>query len=78
MLPLRFAYWWLGAGLLALAAGLVVALTPQGPVVAVNINDKLAHAGAFLVFMVWFLGLVEFRRPWPWSSTASSSSCSSP
>jgi VanZ family protein len=65
MLPLRFAYWWLGAGLLALAVGLAVALTPQGPVVLpVNLNDKLAHAGAFLVFMVWFLGLVEFRRAW--------------
>lgn len=61
MLPLRYAWTWLVAGLVLLIIGLVAALSPVPSVVAVTLNDKLIHAAGFLVFMLWFGGVFETR-----------------
>ena len=61
MLPLRYARTWLVAGLVLLAFGLVSALSPVPAVVGAVFNDKLLHATGFLVFMLWFGGVIEAR-----------------
>lgn len=61
MLPLRYAWAWLVAGLMLLALGLVSALSPMLSVVPLSLNDKLMHTAAFLFFMLWFGGVFETR-----------------
>lgn len=61
MLPLRYAWTWLAAGLLLLAIGLVAALEPVPSLVAVTLNDKLIHLTGFLFFMLWFGGVFQTR-----------------
>ena len=60
MLPLRYARFWLVAGLLLLGVGFASALAPP-PAGLVSLNDKLLHTAGFLVFMVWFGGIFERR-----------------
>lgn len=62
--PLRYARWWTGLGLLALAAGVGVALRPGGGLLLVTLGDKLNHALAFTVFTAWFGGVVAPGRMW--------------
>lgn len=60
MLPLRFPKLWSALGWLLLAGVVVGSLIP-GPVLkSLNVSDKLMHAGAYFVLMVWFGGL--YRR----------------
>ncbi len=68
MLPLRYARFWLMAGILMLGFGLLSALSPL-PAGMVSLNDKLVHAAGFLAFMVWFGGVFE-RRYLPWVALA--------
>jgi VanZ family protein len=63
MLPLRYKWLWLAAGVLALVVILVLALAPlQQP--AVSGGDKALHALAFAFLTVWFLGMFEPRLDW--------------
>lgn len=57
MLPLRFPKLWSALGWLLVGFVIVGSLIP-GPVVAdvVDVNDKVMHAGAYFVLMVWFAG----------------------
>lgn len=57
MLPLRFPKLWAALGWVLVGAVVAGSLIP-GPVVAevVTLNDKLLHAGAYFVLMVWFAG----------------------
>jgi VanZ family protein len=65
MLPLRYGHYLLWAGLLALAAGLGVALQRQSDLLPLFVlSDKLYHAVAFALFAIWFGGLVQLRRLW--------------
>jgi VanZ family protein len=64
MLPLRYGRLWLAVGLLALLAGVAVALQRQSGLPLFVLSDKLYHAAAFAAFTVWFGGLVELRRLW--------------
>jgi VanZ family protein len=64
MLPLRFGRVWLCIGLLALVAGIAVALQRQSGLPMFVLSDKLYHAVAFAAFTVWFGGLVELRHLW--------------
>jgi hypothetical protein len=58
LLPLRFPKLWSVLGWLLVAAVIVGSLIP-GPaleVVDADINDKVMHASAYCVLMVWFAG----------------------
>jgi hypothetical protein len=64
MLPLRFAWVWLSLGWL-LTVGIVVGSLLPGPAVsAFMLNDKLLHAGAYAVLMLWFAGMFPAHRHW--------------
>ena len=57
-MPLRYPTLWSLLGWLLVAAVIVGSLIP-GPAleaVDVDINDKVMHAGAYCVLMVWFAG----------------------
>ena len=56
LLPLQFPKVWSVIGWLMLAAVVVGSLVPGQAVAAVGINDKVMHAGAYFVLMVWFAG----------------------
>lgn len=58
--PLRFRYLWLFGGLCLIALVLNLTLTPPGPAAGL-LNDKIAHAIAFMVLMSWFCGVFEMR-----------------
>ena len=60
MLPLRFPKVWSALGWLLIAAVVVGSLLPSQAVQAVNLSDKVMHAGAYFVLMVWFAGF--YRR----------------
>ena len=47
----------------------VSSLIPGGERLNLGGADKLAHAGAYLVLMVWFAGL-QPRRAWTWVAVA--------
>jgi len=64
MLPLRYGWIWLAAGLLILGFGLVSALSTP-PAGMGLLNDKFVHAVGFLGFMLWFGGIFQ-RRFLPW------------
>jgi VanZ family protein len=53
---------WLGAGILALALGLLLALLPLGGTVLFSWGDKLLHFLGFAILALWFLGAVEPRH----------------
>jgi VanZ family protein len=55
LLPLRYPKVWL------LVAGVVSgSLVPAKVIAALDVNDKLEHAGAYFVLMTWFAGM--YRR----------------
>ena len=56
LLPLRFPKIWSAIGWLLIGAVIVGSLLPARAVTAVGVNDKLVHAGAYFVLMVWFAG----------------------
>ena len=62
MLPLRFPWLWLILGWTMVVAVCVGSLIPGGDMPQFSINDKLLHAGAYFVLMIWFGGLYERRR----------------
>lgn len=61
MLPLRYKWFWLGAGLLALVLVLILALVPLVTRVPVMGGDKVIHFLAFVFLTVWFLGVFDTR-----------------
>lgn len=64
MLPLRYKWFWLGAGLAFVVAILVLALMPlAGPPLPLG-DDKLAHVLAFTFLSAWFLGVFRPARAW--------------
>ena len=60
---------WLALGFVLVAAVIVSSLVPTGPPMPMPGFDKLEHASAYLVLMVWFAGL-NARRAWVWVSVA--------
>ena len=60
MLSLRFAKLWSTLGWLLVAGVIVGSLMPGPAVPAVGIDDKLMHAAAYFLLMVWFAGF--YRR----------------
>jgi VanZ family protein len=60
---------WLALGFVLVAAVIVSSLVPAGPPMPIPGFDKLGHAGAYLVLMVWFAGL-NTRRAWLWVALA--------
>lgn len=62
MLPLRYPWLWMIPGwalVLAVATG---TLLPAPMIRAIAFNDKLEHAGAYFVLMIWFAGLYSRKR----------------
>lgn len=60
MLPLRFPKLWSAFGWLLVAGVVVGSLMPGTAMPEVSINDKVQHAAAYGLLMVWFGGL--YRR----------------
>jgi VanZ family protein len=57
VLPLRYPRVWAGVGW-ALVIGVVVgSLVPGRMIPTVSLSDKIQHAGAYFLLMVWFAGL---------------------
>jgi VanZ family protein len=59
MLPLRYKWLWLGAGLAGLVLILGLALVPMSGPIPMEQGDKLLHALAFAFLANWFLGIVD-------------------
>ena len=55
-MPLRFPKLWSALGWLLVGFVVFGSLIPGPAVQAVHVNDKLMHAGAYFVLMVWFAG----------------------
>lgn len=64
MLPLRFPKVWSGLGWLLVLGVIVGSLLPGSALPEVSVNDKIEHAGAYCLLMVWFAGLYP-RRLYP-------------
>ena len=60
MLPLRFPKFWSVLGWLLVAGVVVGSLIPGPAVPSLGLSDKLMHAGAYFMLMVWFAGF--YRR----------------
>jgi hypothetical protein len=62
LLPLRFPQVWSAVGWVLVAGVIVGSLVPGRAVelLSLGISDKLLHAGAYFVLMVWFAGF--YRR----------------
>ena len=60
MLPLRFPKVWAAAGWLLVAGVIVGSLIPGQALEGIHTSDKVLHAGAYFVLMVWFAGF--YRR----------------
>ena len=60
---------WLVLGMTLVLAVMVSSLLPGGPPMGFHGFDKIGHAGAYLVLMVWFAGL-QPRRAWCWVAVA--------
>ena len=60
MLPLRYPKVWFALGCMLVIGVVVGSLLPGTLVDIVSINDKLRHASAYLMLMMWFAGL--YRR----------------
>lgn len=69
--PATLAYrrLWLVLGFALVGAVIVSSLAHAGQPMPVPGFDKLEHAGAYLVLMVWFAGL-NARRAWLWVALA--------
>lgn len=62
MLPLRYPWIWAAFGWFLVAGVVVGSLVPARMLHAITISDKLQHAGAYFVLMVWFAGFYPRRR----------------
>jgi hypothetical protein len=60
LLPLRFPKIWSVLGWLLVAAVIVGSLIPGPALQTVEVDDKVMHAGAYFVLMLWFAGF--YRR----------------
>lgn len=60
MLPLRYPKVWFALGCLLVIGVVTGSLLPANVISVVTYNDKLMHAGSYLVLMLWFAGL--YRR----------------
>lgn len=56
MLPLRFPILWSALGWALVATVVIGSLVPGEVVAAVHVSDKVIHAAAYGVLMVWFAG----------------------
>lgn len=56
LLPLRFPRVWSAIGWLMIVVVIVGSLIPGPAVSVVGVNDKVMHAGTYLILMVWFAG----------------------
>jgi len=63
--PLMHRRLWAILGFMLVGAVIVSSLIPGGGRLQMEGADKLAHAFAYLVLMVWFAGLYP-RRGWTW------------
>lgn len=64
MRPLRYRYFWFFGGLCLVGIVLYLTLTPQPGRIPPFIDDKVAHAIAFMMLMTWFCGVFELRYAW--------------
>jgi VanZ family protein len=60
LLPLRFPKVWSVLGWLLVAGVIIGSLAPGNSLPDLSVNDKLQHASAYGLLMVWFAGL--YRR----------------
>jgi hypothetical protein len=60
LLPLRFPKFWSVLGWLLVAGVVVGSLIPGPAVPSLGLSDKVMHAGAYFMLMVWFAGF--YRR----------------
>jgi VanZ family protein len=60
LLPLRFLKLWSALGWLLVVSVAVSSLVPGRLIQAVTVSDKIMHAGAYALLMIWFAGL--YRR----------------
>ncbi len=65
LLPLPHRRLWAILGFMLVGAVIVSSLIPGGGRLQMAGADKIAHAFAYLVLMVWFAGLCP-RREWAW------------
>lgn len=62
MLPLRYPRLWFLLGLLLVLAVAVGSLLPGPSLPKLSVGDKVEHAGAYFLLMVWFAGLYPRKR----------------
>lgn len=60
MLPLRYPWLWVIPGFALVLAVAVAELVPGPALPKLGVSDKLEHASAYFVLMLWFAGL--YRR----------------
>jgi VanZ family protein len=60
VLPLRYPWLWAGFGWLLVIGVVVGSLMPGSSVPDLRLSDKVLHAGAYFLLMIWFAGL--YRR----------------
>ena len=64
MLPVRFPWVWWTGGWLLVAGVCIGSLVPAQVIASISIQDKVLHAGAYAVLMLWFVGLFRRQRHW--------------
>jgi VanZ family protein len=64
LLPLRFRWFWLGVGVMALMVGLSLALAPLVAPLPPISDDKTLHFLGFVLLTTWFLGIFESHVSW--------------
>lgn len=64
MLPLRFPWVWWTCGWLLVAGVSVGSLMPGSAAPTLPLGDKVLHAGAYCLLMLWFSGLYRRGRHW--------------
>jgi VanZ family protein len=60
LLPLRFPKVWSALGWLLVAGVVVGSLVPGQTLRVIHVSDKVMHAGAYFILMIWFAGF--YRR----------------
>lgn len=64
MLPLRYPWLWWALGWIMVAGISVGSLIPGEYVPTFSLSDKILHAGAYALLMLWFGGLYRRERHW--------------
>jgi VanZ family protein len=59
LLPLRYPWLWAALGWLLVLGVITGSLLPGPSLPAVGVNDKVEHAGAYFLLMVWFAGFYQ-------------------